>query len=43
MQLRSAIPPPPGRRTFGDSYGPIVVLLTLPNASIWAPRKANVL
>ena len=37
------MPPPPGSRTFGEAYGPIIVLLTLPYASICAPRKANVL
>jgi hypothetical protein len=36
----SHAPPLPGSRVRGASYGPITVVLMLPNRSIWAaPRK----
>ncbi len=36
----SHAPPEPGRRVVGWSYGPMTVVLMLPNRSIWAaPRK----
>src|SRR3954468_24925262 len=36
------MPPPPGRRTRGAEWLPMMVLFTFPNGSICTPRKQNV-